>query len=88
MLHDGRDDGVAWGELQTVGEVVDRLGRVPADDGDVVAPVAPGKAESSRPGALVGLGCELGLATGPAMNARVSREELFDSLQDISENPG
>ena len=51
MLDDGRDDDVVTRELQAVRELVDRLGRVPADDRDVGA-VGRSLRESraSRPG--------------------------------------
>ena len=57
VLDDGRHDHVVGREVEPVGEVVDRLGGVAADDGDVVAVGgAPGEVERRLPGALVGGG--------------------------------
>ena len=44
MLHDGGNDHVAGFERQPVGEVVDRLGGVAADDGNESVPVRPANA--------------------------------------------
>ena len=46
VLGDGGDDHVVGIEAEAVGEVVDGLGGVAADDGDVVAALAAGEARA------------------------------------------
>ena len=70
-------------EPQPVGEVVDRLGRVAADDGDVVACRSrPANAERRRACVLVGRGRHLRLVAGAAVHARVPRQEVVDPARD------
>ena len=76
VLHDGRDDDVGGREAQAVGEVVDRFGGVAADDRDVVAAGAAGKAADLFAGALVGGRGQLGLVAGAAVDAGVPGQEL------------
>ena len=59
MVFDDRgDDHVVGCEPEAVRQVVDGLGGVAADDGDVVAGgIAPGKGEHGGAGLLVGRSC-------------------------------
>ena len=75
MLDHRRDDDVGRPQAEAVREVVDRLGRVAADDRDVVRPGAAGEREDRLAGVLVRGGHELRLVARAAMDARVPREE-------------
>ena len=76
VLGHGGDDDVAGGEPQPVGEVVECLGGVAADDRHVVAAAAPGEREGGGPGVLVRAGGHLRLVAGPAVHAGIPGEEF------------
>ena len=66
-------------EAEPVGEVVDRLGGVAADDRHVVAVGgAPGEPQDRGARVLVGVGGDARLVAGAAVDARVPRQELVD----------
>ena len=74
VLDDGGHHDVVGVELEPVGEVVDGLGGVAADDGDVVAVgVAAGEGQGAAAGLLVCGGGGLRLPAGAAVDARVPR---------------
>ena len=54
VLDDRGHDHVVAPEVEAVGEVVDGLGGVAADDRDVVGAISPGVRGEGRPGVLVG----------------------------------
>ena len=89
VLDHGGDHDVVGRETEPVGEVVDGLGGVAADDGDVVAVGwSAGEAQGRRPGRLVGGGRPLRLVPGPPMDARVPGQELVHRLRDRREGAG
>jgi hypothetical protein len=58
MLDDSREHHIARFKTEPVGEVVDRLGRVAADDGDIVAVRRPtGEGEGRGAGLFVRVCC-------------------------------
>ena len=81
VLDNGGHDDVVRRELQTIGEVVYRFGRVATDDGHVVAALAAGEAQDGVPGSFVGVGRPLGFVPRAPVHARVPRQELFNSGQ-------
>ncbi len=81
VLDDGGDDHVVGGQRQPVGEMVDGLGGVADDHGDVVAVLrAAGEAEGGQAGLLVGVGGQAGLVPRPPVHAGVPRQELLHAL--------
>jgi len=88
VLDDGSDHDVARAQAQAVGEVVDGLGCIAADDRDVVAAFASCEGERRVAGALVRVRRKLGLEAGAAMDSRVGGEELLHATQHRFENAG
>ena len=81
VLHDGGDHDVVGGQAEAVGEVVDGLGRVPAEDGDVVTlGVASGEGQGRSAGQLVGGGGLPGPVAGAPVDAGVGRQEVVHPL--------
>ena len=86
MLDDGGDDDIVLAEREPVGEVVDGLGGVAADDRHVIAvDGAPGEPQHGGASVLVGVGGDARLVAGAAMHARVPGEELVDPGGDRGE---
>ena len=84
MLHDRGEHHIARFEAEPVGEVVDRLGRVPADDGGVAAGPAC-EPEQGLTRLLVGGRRRLRFVAGAAVDARVPGEELRHAICDRDE---
>ena len=82
VLDDGGDDHVVAAEPEPVGEMVDRLGGVAADDGNVVGARPSRERREGVPGLLVFGGGELRLPARPPVDARVPREERLHSSRD------
>ena len=79
MLDDGGDDDIVRAEGESVGEVVDGLGGVAADDRHVVAVGGPpGEPQHGGASMLVGVGGDTRLVASAAMDAGVPGEELVD----------
>ena len=84
MLHDRGEHHIARFEAEPVGEVVDRLGRVPADDGGVaVGPACEPQQGLTR--LFVGRRRRLRFVAGAAVDARVPGEELRHAICDRDE---
>jgi len=82
MVLDHRgDDHIIGFEAQPVGEVVDGLGGVAADDRHVIAVVgSPGEAQCGSSGLLVGGGGLPGFIARTPVHTRVPRQELVHRL--------
>ena len=79
MLDDGGDDDIVRAEREPVGEVVDGLGGVAADDRHVIAvDGAPREPQNGGASLLVGVGGDTRLVAGAAMHAGVPGEEFVD----------
>ena len=85
VLDDGGDDDVVGLQAEPIGEVVDGLGGVAADDGHVVGLGPTGEPQRRGAGLLVGGGSELRLPAGAAVHARVPRQELLHPSCDCGQ---
>ncbi len=84
MLHDRGEHHIARNESEPVGEVVDGLGRVPADDGGVaVSPACEPEQRLAR--LLVGGRRRLRFVAGATVDARVPGEKLRHAICDRDE---
>ena len=81
MFDDGRHDDVARSNAKAVGEMVQSLGGIPADDCDVVSARHDRRTSSGVACVFVGRGGELGLVPRTPVDARVPGDELLDSAE-------
>jgi hypothetical protein len=77
VLHDGGDHDIGGIQPEPIGEVIDGLGRVAAQDGHVgPVLVLPGEGEHGTSGLFVGCGRPARAETGPPVHARVPGQEI------------
>src|SRR4029079_11309421 len=81
MLHHRGDADVVAIEPQAVSEMIDRFGRIAADDGDVVA-VSPSEGQRRGAGGFVSGSRVLRFPSGAPMDTRVVRQELLNAARD------
>ena len=83
VLHDRGEHDVVGSEPHPVREVIDRFGRVPADDRDVTAGIgATRKAQHRGTRLLVSIGRTPGLVPGASVHARVPRQKVLYPRRD------
>ncbi len=88
VLDDRRPDDVVGSEAEPVRQVIDGLGGVPADDGDVVTPLPAGERQSGVAGRLVGGRRGSGLRSRSPVDAAVAGQELHHPLDHGGEGGG
>jgi hypothetical protein len=88
VLDDRRHDDITRRKAKAVGEVVERLGGVATDDGDVVSFVTPGEGECGVTCVFVSRCGELRLVTGSTVDARIPGDELLHSAKHCRQRSG
>ena len=78
VFHQCRQDDITGTDIQTVGELVDRLGRILGEDHDVIVETRLHKLRDHIARALEHPRRQLGLKSGPPMHVGIPVEELVD----------
>jgi hypothetical protein len=84
MFHPGREHDTVIGKRESVGELVDGLGRVLAEDDCVAARVRAHEPRNRVMRIVVGSGAETGLEAGTSMRSPIQRESADETAHDAA----